>query len=242
MNATELQKLYADDSARRDVAGETNTGRTRLACSFLSEAGRGDKVLDVGCGNGSVLLDIIQRRGVQVHGIDIGQGLLAKAKQNGYVEASQLDVSTQRLPYDDGEFAFAFCGECIEHIVDTDHLLCEINRVLKPGGRLVLTFPNICTPIGIAMLLVGYPPMFGARYRSGHVRDFTCRTMKIAFKNCGFKVRRMKGSDFFFPKIGFCLGWLAQLLPFWASRVVVDLEKVASVSYDPALLASAEMD
>ena len=48
------------------------------------------------------------------------------------------------FPYPDAHFATVICGELIEHLFeDPMHLMSEVNRILKPGGHLVLTTPNI---------------------------------------------------------------------------------------------------
>jgi hypothetical protein len=70
------------------------------------------------------------------------------------------------------------------------------------GGHFLLTFPNVRTPVSLAMMLVDLPPMYSARYRAGHVRDFTAKTMRIALSNCGFRVEKMIGADFYLPKLG----------------------------------------
>ncbi|QJB56016.1 class I SAM-dependent methyltransferase [Pseudodesulfovibrio sp. zrk46] len=48
----------------------------------------------------------------------------------------------QRLELDDDQFDVVICREVIEHVESVPHVLREFNRVLKPGGKLILTFPN----------------------------------------------------------------------------------------------------
>ena len=108
----------------------------------------------------------------------------------------------------------------------------EINRVLKPGGKLVLTFPNIRTILGLGMMLFfDLPPMYAARYRSAHFRDFTLRTIKIVLKAHGFRFERAIGSAFYLPKIEEFWSPLATHLPSWAYTVVVVATKQTESTY-----------
>ena len=187
------------------------------------------KVLDVGCGNGMILSPLVGRH--EIYGLDISEMAVAQANAAG-VNARQHDLEDP-LPFENAFFDMVFCGETIEHQVDTDWLLSEINRVLMPGGKLVLTYPNIRTPIGIFMLVVmDLPPMYAARYRAPHYRDFTLRTIRIALNNNGLKLAKAWGCSFFAPGIGECGRELASVLPWFSSTVLVLAHKVAEAEYE----------
>ncbi len=176
-------------------------------------------VLDVGCANGMNLGPLTKTH--EIHGVDISEAMVAMAIQAGLI-ARPLDLETNPLPYADKMFDVVFCGEVIEHHVDTDWMLSEINRVLKPGGLFILTFPNIRTVLSLAMMLFcDLPPMYAARYRAVHFRDFTLRTIKIALQNHAFVVEQAIGSAFFFPKIGEFGSALASFFPSWSHTVIV---------------------
>jgi ubiquinone/menaquinone biosynthesis C-methylase UbiE len=239
MRPEELQKLYADRTAREGYIGDESSNRFQKVCSLMREYTTPQKVLDVGCATGSLLKSFTAVH--DISGVDISEMFLEQARKNGYKKTVQLDVSTQPLPFEDKMFDVVFCGECIEHIVDTDWLYCEINRVLKTGGHFLLTFPNLRTPISFAMMLLNLPPMYSARYRAGHVRDFTTKTMKIALQNNGFRIDKIVGGDFYLPKIGGRLGWLADFLPSWSSTVVVRSVKTTDARYSIQALESTNM-
>jgi SAM-dependent methyltransferase len=158
------------------------------------------------------------------------------------VQAQVCDLEANQLPFDKESMDVVFTGETIEHQVDTDWFLANINRVLKPGGFLVMTFPNVRTITGIAMMLLAdLPPMFSARYRSGHFRDFTLRTMKIALEKNGFEIVAAKGSDMYFPGLGYRFSGLASLLPSWSSNIVVKAVKRRTAQYRPEDVAQTEI-
>jgi len=130
--------------------GEVGGPRIEKIRRYFAELPAGKKVLDVGCANGAILKPFRDRH--ELHGVDISDFLVKLAEANGF-RAKVHDLIQGPLPYADGTFDAVFSGETIEHQLDTDWLMFEFNRVLKPGGQLVLTFPNIRTPVGIAMML-----------------------------------------------------------------------------------------
>ena len=80
-------------------------------------------------------------------------------------EIDLFDAEKDVFPYPDAHFATVLCCELIEHLFeDPMHLMSEINRILKPGGHLVLTTPNIAALRGIAAILQGYHPGFFHAY------------------------------------------------------------------------------
>lgn len=199
----------------------------------------GRKVLDVGCATGAIMRPLVGLH--EIHGVDICAPYVQAAVKAG-VKAVTHDIDAGPLPYPDKTFDAIFCGETIEHYVDTDWLMSEINRVLKPGGVLVITFPNVRTALGLAMLLLlDVPPMFAARYRASHVRDFTLRTIKMAFSNNGFSVNQCLGTSFYLPRIGEFWSGVARYFPSWANTPMVIGTKLKDSPYNPDT-AIAELD
>lgn len=117
-----------------------------------------------------------------------------------------FDAEKDRFPYDDGQFDTVICGELIEHLFeDPMHLMSEINRILKPGGHIVLTTPNIASFRGISAILQGFHPgLFHAYIKpnaSGeadprHNREYTPREIHQLLENSGFEVTRLETGDF----------------------------------------------
>ena len=81
------------------------------------------------------------------------------------------------------------------------------------------------------MLFFDLPPMYAARYRSAHFRDFTLRTIKMVLKAHEFKFESAAGSAFYLPKIGEFWPSLATYLPSWAHTVVVVATKEKDSTY-----------
>lgn len=76
-----------------------------------------------------------------------------------------VDLETTALPADDETFDTIICCEVLEHLdVDPMFMLSEFNRVLKPGGRLLLTTPNITSSHALFKMLRGIEPYFFMQY------------------------------------------------------------------------------
>ena len=229
MKSHELQLLLNEGTRHEGYAPDPSCRRVQKVRRIFSEMAAGRMILDVGCASGDILGPLAKVH--EIHGVDIAPGLVERAIKNG-IHAVHHNLEGGPLPYPARKFDAIFCGETIEHQVDTDWLMFEINRVLKPGGKLVLTFPNIRTILGLAMMLFfDLPPMYAARYRSAHFRDFTLRTIKIVLKAHGFRFERAIGSAFYLPKIEEFWSPLATYLPSWAYTVVVAATKEKDSTY-----------
>jgi ubiquinone/menaquinone biosynthesis C-methylase UbiE len=190
----------------------------------------------VGCATGFILQPYTAQH--EVHGVDITASQMEIALSRGFKSCQVVDLEGGRLPFADETFDVVLSGETIEHVMDTDWILCEMNRVLKPGGGLVVTVPNVRTPMGIAMMLfLNLPPMMSARYRSTHVRDFTTGTLRLALENCGFRVSKTMGTHFQIGQ-GNLLPWIARRLPSWSSHIAVQAVREQRANYSPAQVIS----
>lgn len=197
--------------------------------------------LDVGCGPGTILETL--PAGVQKVGLDISPTLLERARAKG-IETHNVDLDAAPLPFPDGRFDLVIATDVIEHVLHTDHLLNEINRVLRPGGLFVAGIPNINQPVSFVMQFVlDLTPMFAARYRCPHYRDFTARLFRLVLEKHGFAIGRREGS-YLYPFEGSAVSvWLAKRLPRWGAQVFFAAEKKQTVRIEegfepnmPALL------
>lgn len=102
--------------------------------------GRG---LDLGCGDGlltAIIDDNLQGRRLWV-GIDPDPAEVALAAQTG-LYASCHNASGAHLPFEPNSFDFAISNSVLEHIPNLPPVLCEVARVLKPGGQFLFTVPS----------------------------------------------------------------------------------------------------
>jgi len=98
------------------------------------------KLLDVGCGTGTISLEL-QRRGFEVYGIDFSSVGIQRAREKG-INAIECDLDKDGIPFENSFFDVVWAGDVVEHVFDPLFLLKEINRVLKYDGKILLSTPN----------------------------------------------------------------------------------------------------
>jgi 2-polyprenyl-3-methyl-5-hydroxy-6-metoxy-1,4-benzoquinol methylase len=76
------------------------------------------------------------------------------------MNAYELDVSSERLPFQDGYFDVVYMGDVIEHLTNPDFAINEVARVIKTNGFLVLSTPNLACWLNRLLLLLGMQPLF----------------------------------------------------------------------------------
>jgi SAM-dependent methyltransferase len=122
-------------------------------------------------------------------------------------DIDHFDAEKDVYPYPDASFSTVLCCELIEHLFqDPMHLMSEVNRILKPGGHLVLTTPNVAALRGLAAILQGYHPGFfhayikppepGAEPDARHNREYTPREIHQLLENSGFEVTLLETGEF----------------------------------------------
>jgi len=116
------------------------------------ELGDGMKVLDLGCGTGRHLHALYYAADMLCIGIDLSAKELVKTR-NGFDSLPDCSgdrgqayglscASALQLPFADHTFDRIICSEVLEHIPDFEQAISEINRVLKPNGKLAISVPN----------------------------------------------------------------------------------------------------
>lgn len=100
----------------------------------------GKKLLDVGCGDGALAFELA-RQGATVTALDADPSMIAAGRLRAESEATRVqfvDGDAERLPFDDATFDVVVAVTVLCFVQDAEHVVKEIARVLKPGGRLVI--------------------------------------------------------------------------------------------------------
>jgi 2-polyprenyl-3-methyl-5-hydroxy-6-metoxy-1,4-benzoquinol methylase len=154
---------------------------------LLALVGSGKRVLDVGCSSGYLARPLVEQR-CTVIGIEQDQAA-AEAARAVCEEVLEGDVETIELPFAAGSFDVVLCGDLIEHLRDPEAFLARMRPLLREGGLLVLTTPNVANWSMRLGLLVGrwrYTER-GILDRT-HVHLFTRRTLVETVERAGYRV------------------------------------------------------
>jgi SAM-dependent methyltransferase len=112
----------------------------RRRALLLAEARPGERVLDLGCGAGRFVA-ALRDAGADPVGVEIAEAALERARRNAPGADLRLLEPDGSLPLEPGSVDLVWCSEVLEHVADTEHLLLEVRRVLRRGGRLLITVP-----------------------------------------------------------------------------------------------------
>ena len=109
------------------------------AAYLLTHLRPGQRVLDFGCGPGTISVGLAKAVAPgELHGIDMDEQTIGVAKavvdSQGVNNATFHVGDVTDLPFEDGYFDVAHCHNVLMHVLDTQAVLSEVKRVLKPGG------------------------------------------------------------------------------------------------------------
>jgi ubiquinone/menaquinone biosynthesis C-methylase UbiE len=146
--------------------------RYRFAAQFVA----GQRVLDVACGSGFGL-QMLADAGARPVGVDNAGDTLLQIRQRS-PDSTLVRADATRLPLQTASIDQVVSFETIEHVPDAPGLVHEVRRVLKPGGRLVLSTPNRA-----------FGPLERHTANRFHVREFTADELRELLGECFRSVR-----------------------------------------------------
>ncbi len=170
-------------------------------------------VLDIGCGRGTLLNALRARNPNRRYiGADLSRSLLGEVRNAGF-ETVYGDITEGLEVVEDASVDCVVFGEIIEHLVDPDAAIQHIARVLRKGGHLIVTTPNIASWLNRILLLIGIQPLYtetslhvklGRRLRQlgqwnateGHLKIFTLAALLEMLSANGFTPLKTKGARF----------------------------------------------
>jgi ubiquinone/menaquinone biosynthesis C-methylase UbiE len=170
--------------------------------AILTRAGlsAGERVLDVGCGTGTLAMGIkkkVGREGV-VRGVDASPEMVALAREKTSAEGLEVDyhvAPAQSLPFEDSTFDAVLCTMVMHHLPREQraNAVAEMFRVLDPGGRLLIVDLSreggVLARINLIALLHGQRSLDTTREAEGLIRnrgfgDITAG--KLGFRTLGY--------------------------------------------------------
>jgi len=165
----------------------------------------GERVLALDCGPGHMARRLVDK-GADVVGVDMSSVAVARAREKG-IEAYQADLDVDTLPFPDGSFDTVLSDSGLEHRYHVERALDEAVRVLRSGGKFILTLPNLGHWRCRLWLLQGrFPYLDNSPTDPTHLRFFTMREAKQLLQERSIDVKATDGTS--------CL-WVWQFYPFY---------------------------
>ena len=199
-----------EDGSREYV--ESHLSRLQRTLAITPPAGPGDRVLEMGAYL-QITPALKTRLGYSevcgcYYGAAGGRNRRTVTSELGETfecEIDLFDAEKDCFPYGDAHFATVLCCELLEHLsADPMHMMCEIHRILKPEGCLVLSTPNVASLRALAGILQGFHPQLFSAYiqpKNGvvdarHAREYTPAEIRQLLENSGFEVMLLETGPF----------------------------------------------
>ena len=167
-----------------------NERRHRAHAKLLDAVGSGVRVLDVGSSSG-YLAQPLAARGNTVVGLELDPDAARAAE--AYCERVLVgDVETMELPLEPGSFDVVLLGDVIEHLRDPVAALERLRPLLRPGGRLVLSTPNVANwAIRLSLLAGRWRYTDRGILDRTHTHLFTRATLRETIERAGYALVRI---------------------------------------------------
>jgi SAM-dependent methyltransferase len=194
----------------------------------------GERLLDVGCGDGTLLALARGSKFREVHGIDVAPAVVARAQETCALRLGSLDgvhIKRQDLnesfSVPDGFVDAVTAIAVIEHIFDPYFAIAEAHRVLRDGGHLIIEVPNLVWLPRRLDVLFGRLPVTGEEegWDGGHLHYFTFDAVRKVLESSGFQIEYLG-----------CTGIFARLRNLWPTllggNIIVKARKRSNVAQD----------
>ena len=162
----------------------------------------GEKILDVGCGSG-VFASRMTELGAKVTAVDSNKKVVDYGTEHFARDGLEFRLGLlDELDLADDSYDAAACLEVVEHVFaeQADKLLADLRRILRPGGRLLMTTPNYR---GLWPLVEWASDRFGKRHhplREGrHINFYHRARLRADLERAGFEVERVRTFSTFAP-------------------------------------------
>ncbi len=199
--------------------------RTDLLALVADKPGR---VLDLGCATGEMGRYLTDKYGAQVWGVEY-DGAMAEVARGKLKEVWQADLNKDGLgdfPHS-GSYDLIICGDVLEHLVDPWQVLRDAAGLLRPGGHIIASLPNIghfTTLLHLAFLREWPYRRRGIHDRT-HLRFFTRRNLMQLYGQAGLRVAAEKRNLRLWES-GSPIDGLAKLMDFPPMRSFVTFQYI----------------
>jgi len=162
----------------------------------LISSKKGGKVLDAAAGNGA-MSKRLSEMGYETFPIDIDASKFQYTK----LRCKEVDLNKD-IPFEDNFFDLVVSVETIEHLENPWHFIRELHRVLRPGGQLIITTPNITSIFSRLLFLINgrYILFSNKAFRDGHIMPLTKWMIEGILEKNNFTIEKTTCSKGYIPK------------------------------------------
>ncbi|MBM4236963.1 MAG: methyltransferase domain-containing protein [Euryarchaeota archaeon] len=192
-------RFEADEEERKSYAYyiEYHKNRFLETLNAVPSEDRALKVFDVGLNH-----DLLAIREVYPHysysGVDLTDRLIDVFRKLN-IKLKICDITREPIPYPDGEFDLVIFTEVLEHLcAPYKTTMNGLHRILKDGGKLIFSVPNIATMTRRLKFLMGVNPTsweMNETLPHGHLHEFTMNEASALLESCGFSITRRRYVD-----------------------------------------------
>ena len=166
------------------------TAKFKTKLLELCQVSYGAVVLDVGCGNGSLINGISEKANLQAYGVDISPNMIDECRKN--YPNIKFEVSNgEGLEFEDSTFDLLTICCVLHHLNNPQNFFAEAHRVLKPGGILIVAEPWF--PFGLRQFVDG---VISPIIKAGDNKIFTHVRLKQLFNTNGFTMAEVYKKGF----------------------------------------------
>ena len=180
-------------------------------------------ILEIGYSNGGLLDNLSEYSNIKKYAVDIHHKDTEKD-----ILFFQYDCNNGFPDFNGAKFNAVFAGETIEHIFDDELFLKNIHMILKEGGALVLTTPNLFFLPSRILFPFGIKPFFAWAEYHYHIYDI--KTLSNLVKRSGFEIEKIKSSHILissrkFKIIGKFFEMLGNWFPKFGAHIILFAKK-----------------
>lgn len=171
---------YSDTELRKDKAKK----KVDLFFDYLA-LDKENVCVDIGCGGGFISSEIHHRFKCKIISFDISEEAIKLAKlENAFENSDYRIASAECLPLSDQSVDVVLCIGVLEHIINFNKALAEIDRILKPNGKLIVTTSNLYSLMYFDRLI---KQLFGV-WKYGYQKNWSPRQIKHQLNIAGFSI------------------------------------------------------
>jgi len=179
----------------------THTARLARTVDILTEQKLTGKMLEIGTSGFIPIACKNLLPDLEIHATHLDPSIVGSAdveftvgRYKTSVHSYSVDLEYGMIPVKDKTFDAVLCCEVLEHMeIDPMFMLAELNRVLKDGGVLVLTTPNVVSSRGLTKMVNGIEPYFFMQYHKSreyhrHNYEYSAKSLRKILKAAGFDI------------------------------------------------------